>query len=206
MSGELSFRLEFGQQVGRPTLPYRHLKNEYTAGRAFQQERVTQNPDPIQHTQQRLQDDAKDEEEDSWISGEELYTEGSSDDEAGGHTHAHPHAHTHTHTRSPASAPPPASTTPEALKSPGQRPLPTTPSAASEPALQSDPHLTETTRRLSLMGLEQVGAAAQGSTTQAEEVEEQEEVMLWRPKRGSIKLPHIDLDPPAPALLSQVSG
>ncbi|KAK8375979.1 hypothetical protein O3P69_008598 [Scylla paramamosain] len=93
-------------------------------------------------------------------------------------------------------------------KSPVIQPsLSTTPSAASEPAEQTDPHLTETTRRLSLMGLEKIESVAKTPTSKdADEVEEQEEVMLWRPKRGSIKLPHIELDPPAPSLLEQVSG
>ncbi|XP_050722883.1 uncharacterized protein LOC127001771 [Eriocheir sinensis] len=148
------------------------------------------------------------EEEDSWISGEELYTEGSSDDEGAAHAHAPTHAHPHPHFKLPAS---PAPRVPGKLippKSPVEPPPSTTPSAASEPAEQTDPHLTETTRRLSLMGLENAEKPTTPTPTpkDAEEVEEQEEVMLWRPKRGSIKLPHIDLDPPAPSLLEQVSG
>nr|XP_045583100.1 uncharacterized protein LOC123746010 [Procambarus clarkii] len=139
----------------------------------------------------------REEEEESWISGEELYTEGSSDDEAAhARSPAHHHAH-HPHQL------------PDHSKYPAHPTPPTTPpSAASEPAQQNDPHLTETTRRLSLMGLEKVGEAAHtpSSSIDAEEVEEQEEVMLWRPKRGSIKLPHVELDPPASALLEQVSG
>lgn len=147
------------------------------------------------------------EEEDSWISGEELYTEGSSDDEGGVHAHSHPHAHPHPHIRTSASPAPHASAKADPPKSPVKCPPSTTPSAASEPAEQTDPHLTETTRRLSLMGLEKVESAAHTPATKdADEVEEQEEVMLWRPKRGSIKLPHIELDPPAPSLLEQVSG
>ncbi|XP_063865304.1 uncharacterized protein LOC135103156 [Scylla paramamosain] len=151
------------------------------------------------------------EEEDSWISGEELYTEGSSDDEGGVHAHAHAHVHSHSQRqpiRITASPTPHTPTKADSPKSPVIQPsLSTTPSAASEPAEQTDPHLTETTRRLSLMGLEKVESVAKTPTSKdADEVEEQEEVMLWRPKRGSIKLPHIELDPPAPSLLEQVSG
>lgn len=58
-----------------------------------------------------------------------------------------------------------------------------------------------------MMGLENVqGTQKPTSSMEPEEVEEQEEVMLWRPKRGSIKLPHVELDPPSSGLLEQVSG
>ncbi|XP_042227523.1 uncharacterized protein LOC121869970 [Homarus americanus] len=144
----------------------------------------------------------REEEEESWISGEELYTEGSSDDEAAPG-----------HSRSPAHHPHPLHkeqlTADQSKNSSTHDSPPTTPpSAASEPAQQNDPHLTETTRRLSLMGLENVEnvESPTASTTDTEEVEEQEEVMLWRPKRGSIKLPHVELDPPSSSLLEQVSG
>ena len=78
------------------------------------------------------------EEEDSWISGEELYTEGSSDDEGGVHAHAHAHVHTHPHPhiRIPSSPSPHASANVDLPKSPVQPSLSTTPSAASEPAEQ----------------------------------------------------------------------
>ncbi|XP_037798774.1 forkhead box protein B2-like [Penaeus monodon] len=160
----------------------------------------------------------REEEEESWISGEELYTEGSSEDEgasssSSAHAHAHAHTQAHTHSHAHAHAHAHARHIPQAdhkrtCPVPPHSPPTTPPSAASEPAQQDDPHLTETTRRLSQMGLDQStdsSGAMGGTGTEGDEVEEQEEVMLWRPKRGSIKLPHVDLDPPAP-LLEQVSG
>ncbi|KAK8752055.1 hypothetical protein OTU49_011828 [Cherax quadricarinatus] len=135
----------------------------------------------------------REEEEESWISGEELYTEGSSEDEA---AHSRSPAHHPTHHPLPLQDHKCHTTPPT-----------TPPAAASEPAQQNDPHLTETTRRLSMMGLENVqGTQKPTSSMEPEEVEEQEEVMLWRPKRGSIKLPHVELDPPSSGLLEQVSG
>ncbi|XP_047478390.1 uncharacterized protein LOC125031551 [Penaeus chinensis] len=144
----------------------------------------------------------REEEEESWISGEELYTEGSSEDEgASSSSSAHSHAR---HI--------PQADHKRTCHVPTHSPPTTPPSAASEPAQQDDPHLTETTRRLSQMGLDQStdsgaigGTGNESDEVRVELVEEQEEVMLWRPKRGSIKLPHVDLDPPAP-LLEQVSG
>ncbi|KAB7496137.1 hypothetical protein Anas_07280 [Armadillidium nasatum] len=73
---------------------------------------------------------------------------------------------------------------------------------SSEPVLRDEPHLTETTRRFSQMGVELPQRSQQelrGHTEQdrkegEEKVEEQEEVMLWRPKRGSLKLPRLDVD------------
>lgn len=144
----------------------------------------------------------REEEEESWISGEELYTEGSSEDE-GASSSSSAHAHAHAHARHI-----PQADHKRTCPVPPHSPPTTPPSAASEPAQQDDPHLTETTRRLSQMGLDQStdsSGAMGGTGTEGDEVEEQEEVMLWRPKRGSIKLPHVDLDPPAP-LLEQVSG
>ncbi|XP_071515358.1 uncharacterized protein [Panulirus ornatus] len=143
----------------------------------------------------------REEEEESWISGEELYTEGSSEDEA---------AASATHARSPihhpladlpkgggADPPPPPTTTntPPPTTTTGhqhhhhhhhhhhqpshhhhhQSPPTTPPSAASEPAQQNDPHLTETTRRLSLMGLENVESRQQQPAASADT----EEVLTW---------------------------
>lgn len=150
----------------------------------------------------------REEEEESWISGEELYTEGSSDDEAISQGHCkspahHHHHHHHHHPKPPTNLPlddQPKKVGPLPSTSPKSPPL-----ATSEPAAQDDPHLTETTRRLSLMGVEEAGAVKVSPRATDEQVEEQEDVMLWRPKRGSIKLPHIELDPPSTPL-QQVSG
>ncbi|XP_018008721.1 uncharacterized protein LOC108666374 [Hyalella azteca] len=137
------------------------------------------------------------EEEESWISSEELYTDGSSDEElAKGSSGRSIHS----------SIPHQSSTSPRLVL--GMRnarrpfPSPGPPATASEPAVQDAPHLTETTRRLSMLGLHQEAprhpAAAAGADRcykdrQDKEMEEQEDIMLWRPKRGSLKLPHIDL-------------
>ncbi|XP_068221957.1 uncharacterized protein [Palaemon carinicauda] len=146
------------------------------------------------------------EEEESWISGEELYTEGSSDDETSSQGHCKSPAHHHHQHHSPK----PPLHLPLADKPKKVGPLPSTspkspPLSTSEPAAQDDPHLTETTRRLSLMGVEEAAAVKVSARATDEQVEEQEDVMLWRPKRGSIKLPHIELDPPSTPL-QQVSG
>ncbi|CAL4065916.1 unnamed protein product, partial [Meganyctiphanes norvegica] len=149
-------------------------------------------------------------------SGEELYTEGSSEDENshhhqhGGHSHHH-HLHHHHHHghHSPSmisnqEAAPIISLQDKQSSDLKSKCSTTTEDApniasASEPAMQEQPHLTETTRRLSLMGIDETVTheGAMGGE-QHDLLEEQEEIMLWRPKRGSLKLPHIELDPPSP--------
>lgn len=151
----------------------------------------------------------REEEEESWISGEELYTEGSSDDEATLH-HAHSRSPGHHHSHPPPMCPSHLPLNDQSKKegTSSHNSPETPPSAASEPATQDDPHLTETTRRLSQMGVEEAVALKDAASAADPEqvVEEQEEVMLWRPKRGSIKLPHIELDPPSSLVQQQVSG
>lgn len=131
------------------------------------------------------------EEEESWISSEELHTDGSSDDEMGrwGGKHTHPHHHLLHHIPHPL---PHRLPTSSPLASSGPLASPHPPSTASEPASQDSPHLTETTRRLSELGVEESpllqGAPPDSPSTQEDCVEEQEDIMLWRPKRGSLKL------------------
>ncbi|KAF2362832.1 hypothetical protein FHG87_006414 [Trinorchestia longiramus] len=137
------------------------------------------------------------EEEESWISSEELHTDGSSDEDcAKGNSRFF-------HSYLPASQLTlPAQNCFSLGEKSARRGLPCTapPAAASEPATQDAPHLTETTRRLTELGFKESSSAtytrAVGTTREDrlhDEMEEQEDIMLWRPKRGSLKLPHIDL-------------
>lgn len=114
------------------------------------------------------------EEEESWISSEELHTDGSSDEETLHHTHHQPHHHTVSPLASVVTTPPPPT--------------------ASEPASQDAPHLTETTRRLSELGIEELPSfqAATKDSDAQQDTAEQEHIMLWRPKRGSLKFPQLD--------------
>ncbi|XP_042893774.1 uncharacterized protein LOC122267714 [Penaeus japonicus] len=104
----------------------------------------------------------REEEEESWISGEELYTEGSSEDEgASSSSSAHAHARHIPQADHMRTCP---------VVPPSHSPPTTPPSAASEPAQQNDPHLTDDQRLRKWVWIK---------------VEEQEEVML-KTKRGII--------------------
>jgi len=105
------------------------------------------------------------EEEESWISSEELHTEGSTDDEA-------PTA------CSPYTLPPHRILAKSATTGGSPRVLKPHPSMPKSPITRSRSD----------------GAPPLGPIPTSDDTEEQEDIMLWRPKRGSLKLPQFHLD------------